>query len=88
MDSQETTPSSEKKPSTYWTARNLRILIWCAVVAVAGIVVWQNWGEVNTPVLFMTIRMPRSLLMLLMLVTGFLLGIFSPLRRGSPKGKS
>jgi uncharacterized integral membrane protein len=88
MDIQETTPSSEKKPGGYWTVRNFRILVWFAIVALAGIVVWQNWGEVDTPVLFMTIRMPRSLLMLLMLAAGFLIGIFSPLRRGGPKGKS
>ena len=88
MENQGITPSSGKKPGRYWSPRNLKILVWCAVVAVVGIVIWQNWGEVDTPILFMTISMPRSLFMLLMLAVGFLIGIFSPLRRGGPKGQS
>lgn len=87
MDTQKPTPSSEKKLGRYWTLRNLKILVWCTVVVLAGIVVLQNWGEVDTPVLFMTLSMPRSLFMLVMLAAGFLIGIFSPLRRGGSEGK-
>ncbi len=41
-------------------------------------VVWQNWGQVETPVLFMTVSMSRGLLMLLILAAGFVLGQLAP----------
>jgi uncharacterized integral membrane protein len=47
-----------------------------AIVAIASIVVIaQNTAAVDTRLLFVTVTMPRALLLLLTLATGFVLGL-------------
>ena len=69
------------KPSIFSNPRTRRAVhVSCgpALVVMAAIVSWQNWGEVETPILFMTVSMPRSLFILSTLATGFLLGLLTP----------
>ena len=77
----ETVPITSPKPSLLsklLTGRAIRIWCWLALAILAVVVLWQNWGEVETPILFMTVSMPRSLFILAMLGTGFLLGLLAP----------
>ena len=54
----------------------LKLLV-VAIVAIASIVVIaQNTAAVDTRLLFVTVTMPRALLLLLTLATGFVLGLF------------
>ena len=56
--------------------QTLKVLV-VAIVAIASIVVIaQNTAAVDTRLLFVTVTMPRALLLLLTLVTGFVLGLF------------
>jgi len=52
-------------------------LVVVAIIAIAAIVVIaQNTAAVDTRLLFVTVTMPRALLLLLTLATGFVLGLF------------
>ena len=78
------------RPSIFSNPRTRRVVhvaCWLALASLAAIVSWQNWGEVETPILFMTVSMPRSLFILSMLAIGFLLGLLTPAswRRASCK---
>jgi len=54
----------------------LKIVV-VAIIAIAMIVVIaQNTAAVDTRLLFVTVTMPRALLLLLTLATGFVLGLF------------
>jgi len=76
----ESVQATLPKPSIFsrlLTGRVIRIICWLALATLAVIVFWQNWGEVETPVLFMTVRMPRSIFILSVLGIGFLLGLLT-----------
>ena len=61
-------------------------LIVVAVLALLGlIVVLQNTASVETKILFVTIIMPRAILLMITLLIGFVLGIFASLLRVSKK---
>jgi uncharacterized integral membrane protein len=57
------------------TRRRLKIAICVVCLTLVAIVVWQNWVVADAHFLFMTIQMPRSLLMILTLLVGFILGL-------------
>ncbi|UCG88456.1 MAG: LapA family protein [Gemmatimonadota bacterium] len=59
------------------------------IVIVAIIVVAQNTQSVETKVLFVTVVMPRAVLLLITLLVGFALGVLAVgrmSRRPGPKG--
>jgi hypothetical protein len=73
-------PSTLPKPTLFSqlvTGRAIRIYCLLTLAVLAAIIFWQNWAEVETPVLFMTVNMPRSLFMTLVLAIGFLLGLLT-----------
>jgi uncharacterized integral membrane protein len=73
-------------PLPSWLSRrSTKIAIWIVLLVAAGIIVWQNWITVETPVLFITLQMPRSLLLVLMMVIGFVLGVTVRLRSKAPR---
>jgi uncharacterized integral membrane protein len=78
------TETSAGKPLPPWlTRRNIKIAVWVVLLAAVGIIVWQNWISVDMPILFINIHMPQSLLLVLMLVIGFVLGLTVRFRRKS-----
>lgn len=56
-------------------------LIGAAIVALLTIIVLvQNTESVSTKLLFVTVTMPRSILLLVTLLGGFILGLLTPSR--------
>lgn len=56
-------------------------LIGAALVALLTIIVlMQNTESVSTKLLFLTVTMPRSILLLVTLLAGFILGLLTPSR--------
>lgn len=56
-------------------------IIGAAVIAVLAIVIFmQNTESVSTKLLFVTITMPRAVLLLVTLLAGFILGVLTPSR--------
>jgi uncharacterized integral membrane protein len=53
--------------------------------ALIVIVVVQNTEQVQTRILFITIEMPRAVLLAVTALLGFLFGLLVGLRKGAPK---
>ena len=73
------------RPGTFLTFRKVKILSWILGVVLAGVVVWQNWGPMDTTIVFIKIRMPRVAFVGIVLLVGFVIGLTSPsvfVRRG------
>jgi hypothetical protein len=66
---------STQPPESLLTRRNIKIAVWLLCVIVAVIIVVQNWGDVETHLLFITITTSQSLLLVLMLAIGFAMGL-------------
>lgn len=64
-----------------------KLIIALLIAIVTVIVVLQNTEAVQTRLLFITVTMPRVLMLFLMLVIGFILGIITALSR-TRKGKA
>ena len=63
--------------------KNPKVIGAAVLIVLVAIIVFQNTAEVETRVLWMTISMPRILLLLLVGATGFLGGfLFSRWRAG------
>jgi len=55
----------------------LKLILAALAVVLVVIVVWQNRAAVETRILFITISMPRALLLLVTLMIGFAAGLVS-----------
>lgn len=60
--------------------RNLKIGVIAVAAVVVLIVILQNTERTDTRILFATITMPRAVLLLVMLVVGFVLGLFTAMK--------
>lgn len=65
----------------------LRTVLLLITAILVLIIVLQNTESVETRILFVTIAMPRVLLLLLMALLGFVAGIFVGKSRKAPKPK-
>lgn len=54
------------------------------LVMLVVIIVLQNTESIETKILFMTITMPRAIMLIAAGVIGFLIGLLTALRIGSP----
>ena len=75
MSTQGSQPPSPTQHPPWLTRRNIKLAVWILCAVAALIILWQNWVTTDCPVLFFTITMPRSLLLILMLAIGFVLGL-------------
>ena len=57
-----------------------KILLMAVLALLAIIVVFQNTEAVETKLLFMTVTMPRAMLLIVVLLAGFILGLVAPIR--------
>ena len=66
-----------------------KLKLWSIVVlaVLVGVVVVQNTDSVQTKILWMTIEMPRVLLLLTMTLVGFVIGAVTFGRRGRGGGR-
>ena len=65
--------------------RNIKIIGVVTLLVLIVIVVLQNTESVETKILFMTITMPRAILLLATGVIGFLIGLIASIRIGGGK---
>jgi uncharacterized integral membrane protein len=67
--------------------RRVKIVVWIVAIVVAAITIMQNWGSIDTQILFFKITLPRVVFVTLLLLVGFLLGLTAPslLRRRKAK---
>ncbi len=67
--------------------KNVKVIAIALLAIVSIIIVMQNTASVETRLLFVTVTMPRALLLLLTLAAGFVLGLFTTLalQRRKPK---
>lgn len=67
--------------------RNAKLIAILVIAALLGIVVLQNTGTVETKFLFITVKMPQVLLLLITAGAGFCLGLLVAVatRKGPPK---
>ena len=75
MQSESSQSVSSGPQQHFLTARKVKIIIWAIAVILAVIVIWQNWEPVDTPILFMTVTMPRSLFIIFVMLIGFVIGL-------------
>ena len=62
-----------------------RIIVIAVVALLALILILQNTQTVDTKLLFITVSMPRALLLMVTLLAGFLIGLVLPLRASRKK---
>jgi len=62
-----------------------KIIALVVLLALIAFVVFQNTEQVQTRVLFITIEMPRAVLLAVTALLGFLFGILVGLRKAAPK---
>lgn len=55
---------------------NVKIIVAVILLLLVLVVVFQNAASVETKVLFLTVKMPRALLLVVMFSVGFTAGIF------------
>ena len=56
-----------------------KILLMAVLALLAIIIVFQNTEAVDTKLLFITVTMPRALLLIVVLLVGFILGLIAPI---------
>ena len=66
------------QPRKFLTRRKIKLMIMLLVATLIAIMISQNWGQVDTTILFTTIRMPRVALVAIWLLFGFVLGLITP----------
>ena len=64
----------------------VKLILVCLLAIVAIIVLLQNTGPVETKLLFVSVTMPRALLLLLTLAVGFVLGVIVSIPLTKKKG--
>ena len=57
--------------------KRMKLIVAIAITVAAIIVVLQNTEAVETRLLFITVTMPRALLLLVTLMSGFILGLLA-----------
>jgi uncharacterized integral membrane protein len=67
------------------TQNRFKIVAIAVVATLVVVVILQNMETVNTRILFITISMPRAVLLAVMALIGFLAGVFFRGRRKKPK---
>jgi len=65
-------------PRTFLTWAKIKIMILIMVAALIAIMIYQNWGQVETTILFTKISMPRVVFVSIWLFLGFLIGLIVP----------
>jgi len=69
-----------------------KLIIIGLLILIAVVVTIQNTQPVDTHILFFTISMPRAVLLLLMVLIGFAIGVFTVFhyigKRKQPEGKN
>ncbi len=65
--------------------KNIKIIGVVVLLALIVIIVLQNTESVETKILFMTITMPRAILLMATGVIGFLIGLIASIRFGGGK---
>ena len=76
MQPDNTDPNS--RPEKVLTRTKIKIVILLLVAAVITTIICQNWGEVDTTILFAKIRMPRIVFVAILLLLGFVIGLVTP----------
>ena len=67
------------------TLTKVKIVVAALAVILVAVVILQNTESVETRLLFVTVEMPRAMLLFLALLIGFGLGLASALMWGSRK---
>ena len=67
-------PRSRKSASM----RHVKLAVWVLAIVVAALTIWQNWGWIDTEILFIKITMPRVAFVSLLLLVGFVVGLTTP----------
>ena len=65
-------------PRTFLTRTKIKIMILLLVAALIAIMIYQNWGPVETPILFTKLSMPRVSFVGIWLFLGFVIGLITP----------
>lgn len=55
--------------------RTVKIVLWSVSVLLMLLTIWQNWGMIDTKILFFTVTMPRIAYAGILLLAGFFLGL-------------
>ena len=76
MQPDNTDPSGG--PRKVLTRTKIKIVILLLVAGLIVTMICQNWGQVDTAILFTTIRMPRVALTAIWLLLGFVIGLITP----------
>jgi uncharacterized integral membrane protein len=63
---------------TFLTRTKIKIMFLLLVAALIAIMIYQNWGQVDTTILFTKISMPRVVFVSIWLFLGFLIGLIAP----------
>ena len=74
--------SQEKANEPVSIARRLKYVGMAIIALLVLIIVLQNTESVRTDLLFVSITMPRAVLLFVTFVIGFILGMFARRRRG------
>ena len=61
------------------TVRKVKTIVIAVVALLVLIVILQNTQTATTKILFVTVEMPRVLLLVIMLAVGFIAGLLTPL---------
>jgi uncharacterized integral membrane protein len=75
MATEETKAPATQEHPPWLTRMNIKLAVWLVCVISAVIIIVQNWGEVDIQLLFVKVHTSQSLLLVLMLVIGFILGL-------------
>lgn len=77
-------PGSNGPSRIFLTRKRIKITILILAVILVAIMIWQNWGPVDTTILFIKIRTQRVVFVAILLLVGFVIGLITPsiFRRG------
>ena len=65
-------------PLKFLTWTKIRIMVLIVATALIAIMIYQNWGQVETTILFTKISMPRVAFVAIWLFLGFMIGLIMP----------
>jgi len=69
---------------TFLTRTKIKIMFLLLVAALIAIMIYQNWGQVDTTILFTKISMPRVVFVSIWLFLGFVIGLIAGVCRRIP----
>jgi uncharacterized integral membrane protein len=76
MSPEEPKPPVTQEHPPWLTRQNIKLAVWIVFLVSAVIIIVQNWGDTTLQLLFFKdVKAPQSLLLILMMVIGFLLGL-------------